>query len=112
MFAIPLLAVLPLGLLAPIQEPAASGRPSVAAPDMFLPPVRLEAGGKAIDTSIGHAAPFYGDLDGDGVKDLLVGQFGKGSLWIFRNEGTNAAPRLAGGTKFQAGGADGTVPTG
>ena len=75
-------------------------------------PVRLEAGGKPIDTEIGHAAPLVIDWNGDGKRDLLVGQFGQGILWIFLNEGTDAAPALAAGTKFQAGGKDGTVPTG
>ena len=80
--------------------------------DELAPPVRLEAGGKPIDTEIGHAAPFVYDWDGDGVWDLLVGQFGGGILWIFRNEGTNAAPKLAAGVKFKDGTKDGTIPSG
>jgi hypothetical protein len=80
--------------------------------DDLAPPVRLEAGGKPIDTEVGHAAPFVYDWDGDGVHDLLVGQFGRGVLWIFHNEGTNAAPKLAAGVRFKAGGKDGTVPSG
>jgi hypothetical protein len=75
-------------------------------------PVRLEAAGKPIDTDIGHAAPFVGDFDGDGVNDLLVGQFGEGMLWIYRNENTNAEPKLAAGVKFKDGKEDGRVPTG
>lgn len=80
--------------------------------DELLPPVRLEAAGKVIDTDIGHAAPFVGDFDGDGVNDLLVGQFGGGILWIYRNEGTNARPRLAAGKKFKEGKPEGVVPSG
>ena len=78
----------------------------------LLPPAPLEAAGKPIDTDVGHAAPFVGDFDGDGVRDLLVGQFGEGILWIYRNEGTNAAPQLAAGAKFKDGNKDGRVPTG
>ena len=80
--------------------------------DELLPPVRLEAAGKVIDTAVGHAAPFVGDFDGDGVNDLLVGQFGEGILWIYRNEGTTAHPKLAAGKKFKDGNPDGRVPTG
>jgi hypothetical protein len=74
----------------------------------LLPPVRLEAAGKPIDTAIGHAAPFVGDFDGDGVRDLLVGQFGEGILWIYRNEGTNTRPKFAERLQFKGG----RVPTG
>ena len=76
-------------------------------------PVRLEAAGKPINTTeIGHAAPFVCDFDGDGIKDLLVGQFGDGLLWIYRNEGTNSEPKLAAGVKFKEGKEDGRVPSG
>ena len=80
--------------------------------DQFETPVRLEAAGMPIDTDIGHAAPFVCDFDGDGVKDLLVGQFGQGILWIYRNEGTNSQPKLAAGVKFKDGKEDGRVPSG
>jgi hypothetical protein len=92
----------------PAQPPRATGK----AAEELLPPVRLEAGGKPIDTDVGHAAPFVGDFDGDGVNDLLVGQFGDGILWVYRNVGTNAKPKLAAGVKFKDGKPDGRVPTG
>src|SRR4051794_12938261 len=78
----------------------------------LLPPVRLRAAGKPIDTDVGHAAPFVADFDGDGVKDLLVGQFGDGILWFYKNLGTDTRPRYAAGVKFKGGAADGRVPTG
>jgi hypothetical protein len=78
----------------------------------LAPPVRLEAAGKVIDTDVGHAAPFVGDFDGDGIADLLVGQFGGGILWFYRNEGTTAHPRLMAGRQFKDGKPEGTVPTG
>jgi hypothetical protein len=78
----------------------------------LAPPVRLEAAGKPIDTNVGHAAPFVCDFDGDGVKDLLVGQFGGGQLLIYHNEGTNTQPKLAAGVKFKDGKPEGSVPSG
>lgn len=67
-------------------------------------PVRLEAAGQAIDTDVGHAAPYVYDFDRDGKRDLLVGQFGEGKLRIYKNVGTNARPRFEGMSWFEAGG--------
>src|SRR5262245_24005168 len=98
------LAVALLGLAPPADTRAPSKD--------LEPPVRLQAAGKIIDTAVGHAAPFVGDFDGDGVNDLLVGQFGEGILWVYRNTGTNDRPKLAPGVKFKEGKPDGRVPTG
>ncbi len=78
----------------------------------FEKPFRVEADGKPIDVTTGHAAPLWRDMDGDGLADLLVGQFGEGKLRIYRNSGTKTAPRFQGFTFAQAGGVDVTVPTG
>ncbi len=75
-------------------------------------PVRILADGNPIDTEVGHAAPFVCDFDGDGIQDLLVGQFKGGCLWIYHNEGTNDAPKLAAGHKFKQGADNGCVPYG
>jgi hypothetical protein len=75
-------------------------------------PVRLESAGRPIDVQIGHAAPLWTDWDGDGRNDLLVGQFGDGRLRIYRNAGTQAAPRFDGFTWFEVDGRPATVPTG
>ncbi len=102
----------PFFLLLLGMPPPAAPAAAQALSRELAPPVRLEAAGKPIDTDVGHAAPFVGDFDGDGVKDLLVGQFGGGILWIYRNEGTNSRPKLAAGVKFKNGSKEGTVPTG
>jgi hypothetical protein len=75
-------------------------------------PFRLAVKGEPIDVEAGHADPFVCDWDGDGLPDLLVGQFGSGRLQIFRNTGTRTAPKLAAPEVFTAGGAEGTVPFG
>jgi hypothetical protein len=88
--------------------PPAAGEPAKE----LLPPIRVEAAGRPIDTAVGHAAPFVGDFFGDGKKHLLVGQFGEGLLWVYRNIGTPTEPKFAAGIKFKDGNPDGRVPTG
>lgn len=75
-------------------------------------PFRVEAAGLPIDVEVGHAAPLVVDFDGDGARDLLVGQFGGGKLRIYRNASTNEAPKLGAFAWFQAGGTEGKVPAG
>lgn len=84
------------------------------ADDALAPPVRLEAGGKAIDVEVGHAAPFVADWDHDGAPDLLVGQFGEGRLHIHRRTGKaeGALPTLAASDLFKAGGEIASIPAG
>ena len=62
--------------------------------EQLRPPEKILAGGEAIDVEIGHAAPHVADLDGDGLPELLVGQFGSGMLRIYRNVGTGVKPRF------------------
>lgn len=78
----------------------------------FEDPVRFMDGDEAINVDIGHAAPFYYDIDGDGVRDLLVGQFGEGKLRIYKNHGTDAKPEFKGFEWLKANGDIARVPTG
>jgi len=74
----------------------------------FAAPVRLEADGKPVRVeSPGYAAPCWADIDGDGKKDLLVGQFSQGKIRIFKNLGGG---KLAAGQWLQAEGKVAEVP--
>src|SRR5687768_1951040 len=74
----------------------------------FEKPVRLKAGGEFIRVeSPGFAAPCWHDVDGDGKKDLVVGQFNKGKMKVYKNQGGG---KLAGGEWLQAEGATAEVP--
>jgi len=48
--------------------------------------------------------PAVADWNNDGKKDLLVGQFTLGKIWVFLNRGTDASPVFNGGTLVQSGG--------
>ena len=62
----------------------------------FEQPVRVEAGGAAIRVeSPGYAAPCWADFDGDGKKDLLVGQFNGGKIRVFKNLGDGYSEVMA-----------------
>lgn len=72
----------------------------------------VEAGGQPIDVDLGHAAPRFVDWDGDGLEDLLVGQFGEGRLAIYRNLGSRGEPKFDQPEWFRAGGELGRIPSG
>jgi len=95
----------PLALFALLAAPSAAQE--------LLPPVRLQADGKPIDigtlSRFAHAGPCLADVDGDGDRDLLVGDF-PGNFWLFDNTGSDRKPVYAGRGRLQAGGADAKVP--
>jgi len=75
---------------------------SIATAQEFEAPVRLAAGGALIKMgSKGYAAPCWADADGDGKKDLVVGEYERGRMWIFRNMGEG---KLAKGELLRVGG--------
>jgi hypothetical protein len=92
----------------------------------FAPGVRLLTGDKPIDVTTGHAAPYVYDFNGDGKRDLLVGEFGSGTyrgettsksslanarLRVYLNKGSNASPRYDGFKYLQADGENASVPS-
>lgn len=85
----------PLCLLAP-QAP------------QFTEPVRVRAGDDFVKVeSPGYAAPAVHDVDGDGVRDLVVGQFHKGKIAVYKGTGNGA---YAARTWLQAEGANAEIP--
>ena len=82
------------------------------APDLAAP-VRLTADGAPIDigklSKFAHAGPCVHDVDGDGKRDLLVGDF-PGHFWLFENGGTDQKPEYKAGKKLKAGLKDAKVP--
>lgn len=68
---------------------------AVATAADFESPVRLKGGDEFVKVeSPGWAAPCLADIDRDGKPDLLVGQFNKGKIRVYKG---------LGGTKFAAG---------
>lgn len=88
--------LLPICLSASPQEP------------QFEAPVRLRAGDAYVQVEKpGYACPCWFDVDGDGAKDLIVGQFAKGKMKVYRNLGGG---KLAEGEWLEAGGDVAEVP--
>lgn len=74
----------------------------------FEAPVQLKGGDAVIQVeSPGYAAPSLADLDGDGKKDLLVGQFRNGKITLFSGLGSG---KFGKGEPLKAGGEDATIP--
>jgi len=78
----------------------------------FAEGVKLQADGKDIEARIGHLVPVAIDFNGDGKKDLLVGQFSGGQIHLYLNKGTNTAPVLTDGGVIEAGGKQISLPAG
>ena len=81
-------------------------KPKVAH-DRLAAPVLLRDGKAPIDVDVGHATPYVVDWDGDGKKDLLVGQFSGGKIRVYRNLGDG---KLATGDWLKADGAVAEIP--
>jgi hypothetical protein len=68
----------------------------------YEPPVKIEAGGKPIDT-FGMPCPCFADFDRDGDLDLICGEFLDGFTY-FENVGTPAKPRYSAGRRLKQNG--------
>lgn len=60
---------------------------------VFRPAEYVYANSTPIDVEY-YGSPFFYDWDGDGVRDLLTGQFHYGRVRFYKNVGTNEAPQF------------------
>lgn len=72
---------------------------------------RLMSGGEVIDVG-SYAAPLMVDWNGDGLQDLLAGQFEEGRIRYYENEGTSSSPVFSGYQYLRDGGSILSVPAG
>jgi hypothetical protein len=73
---------------------------------VFTSYANLQAGGVDIthpSGGCGAPVPFVCDYDGDGRRDLLVGEGNYGYVYFYRNTNTDAAPILATGVQLAVG---------
>ena len=62
----------------------------------------LESGGSLIDMTT--PVPTVADWNNDGNKDLIIGDFYYGNIYLFLNEGTDLNPVFNGSTKIESNG--------
>lgn len=84
----------------------------LAAMQSWHEPIRLKCDRQWINATQGHAAPLICDLDGDGLDELLVGQFGQGQLRVYDFSSKGGTTEIGELDWFRAGDEVATVPTG
>jgi hypothetical protein len=73
-------------------------------PPPFNALVKLKAGNTTMKVDTYTSVPCVVDWNGDGKKDLLVGCFYNGNVYLYQNSGTNNSPVFTTGTKLKADG--------
>ena len=92
---------------------AVAGPSALSAGDYkFSDPRQVLGGDKAIEIeSPGYAAPSLADLNGDGVLDLLVGQFKEGKIGFYKgSKGEDGKLSFGAHEWLQAGGEVAKIP--
>ncbi|MDZ7317864.1 MAG: hypothetical protein ONB11_01810 [candidate division KSB1 bacterium] len=81
-------------------------------PPTFTSGTRIQANGVDIKVDTYAAAACVADWNADGKKDLLIGCFYYGNVYLYLNSGTNSNPVFTTGSKLQANGTDISVAYG
>jgi hypothetical protein len=92
---------------------AVAGPSALAAGDYnFAEPRQINGGDKAIVVEApGYASPGLADLNGDGVPDLLVGQFREGKIGFYKGSKSKDGKLSFGAHEWlQAGGEIAKIP--
>lgn len=92
---------------------AVAGPSALAAADFkFTEPQQVKGGDKFIEVEApGYAAPSLADLNGDGVPDLLVGQFRDGKIGFYKGtKGEDGRLSFGDHEWLQAGGEIAKIP--
>ncbi len=85
---------------------------SSIAPPTFTSGTRIQANGLDIKVDSYASATCVADWNGDGKKDLLVGCFYYGNVYLYLNSGSNSSPVFTTASKLQANGSDISVAYG
>ena len=72
----------------------------------FNASIRIKAGNSAMKVDASTSVPCVVDWNGDGKKDLLVGCFYDGNVYLYLNSGTNNSPVFTAGAKLKADGSE------
>ena len=93
-------------------SPSKNVAQNISLDSKFETPVRIEAGDEYVAVeSPGHACPTLADLDGDGLEDLIVGQFSQGNMQFCKNIGEQGnAPKFAAKEWIKSGDVRAVVP--
>lgn len=78
----------------------------------FKEPILIQDGQSSINLEVGYAAPAVTDWDGDGKKDLIVGQFRSGKIRLYTNLSADNNPMFEGFEYLKAGGEEITLTAG
>lgn len=92
--------------LPPVLMEVMEDRHLLSAPPVLDPAVWIKDGAAPLELSgrAAYSAPCVGDWNHDGKKDLVIGQFDAGNIWVFLNKGTDANPSFNGGTLLKVDG--------